>query len=620
MNRPTHNVLTKLLEGSEKEPVRECCRIAQLWTEMMNASWTWIWLKNQLNNRWEVIGVDSKLPSRPDSYRADIPDEMNGDEPNIAELATIKKSPVFVADIKTFAESRNGKTYKVHNADWFEKKGISSFHTFPFFVKSESYNTVVQGVACCHFGKDNLRDNISGEMLSLMSKLTGQAVANVYEGVFFVINKKMNELANEYLTRVTKRPDLERKEYLKKIAELVKEQVHASAISVFYPEPLDRKLRCQYTTGMADNKDRTNNVGAKNPEEMLKYSYSDTEITSTTSVWKNSIPIYITDNERRAERKYIEYDQDLCVPVRGPTLIVPIASAASLANGTTAEGVLRCTGHTSFFDRGKQRNFDQLETYTIKFICDQMRPIMHTFASRISREYQISQTKHDIYAPINMVEGTVASIRKSYQSINDSLPENERIPDYRFLNLEMATEAMRHLTARLEADPREIRLHIEKTNIEGDIIAGMSAMLRHYAEKYEISIHFGKFNVFPPLFLDREVVGRVFYNLIINAIKYGRKGTEIRVDPKLLRDEYWITVSNYGDPIPPSDQERIFDAYFRSANAKFRMGSGLGLFISRCGMEQHGGKIQLISGTSPIVFAMIFPNKVRWHWQEEGVL
>lgn len=617
MNTNPNKVLGKLLDWPERRPEKEWCRLAALWTELANASWTWIWLKNRLNNRWEVIGVDVSPEKYANDYRVDIPDEMSGDEPNIAELATEKKKPVYVPDIEAFAESLNQKVYKVHNASWFLKKGISSFHTFPFDVKSESYKSVVQGVACCHFGNEKIRFNISDEILSLMSKLSGHAIANVYEGVFSQINKQMNDLANEYLTRITKRPDIERREYLKKIAELLKEQVQVSAVSVFYPEPLDRKLRCQYTTGMAHNSDLTKNVGAKNPEEMANYAYSDTENTITALVWKKCKSVYISDTEDKKNMKYIEYDQCTGIPVRGPTLIVPIASAANQTESKSAEGVLRCTGHKSFFDQSKQRHFDQLETYTIKFICNQMRPILHTFASRISREYQISQTKHDIYAPINMVEGTVASIRRSYQSINDRLSENERIPDYRFLNLEMATEAMRHLTARLEADPREIRLHIEKTNIEGDIIAGMSAMLRYYAEKYGMRIHFGGFTVIPPLFLDREVIGRVFYNLIINAIKYGHRNTEISVDAKLVGDEYWITVSNHGNEIPATDQDRVFEAYFRSSNTGHRMGSGLGLFTARCGMEQHGGRLQLISGASPIVFAMIFPSKVRWFWLEK---
>jgi len=54
-----------------------------------------------------------------------------------------------------------------------------------------------------------------------------------------------------------------------------------------------------------------------------------------------------------------------------------------------------------------------------------------------------------------------------------------------------------------------------------------------------------------------------------------------------------VRVDDDGPGIPPSERERVFDRFQRSAAARDRVsgGSGLGLPIARSIVEQHGGRI-----------------------------
>ena len=95
-------------------------------------------------------------------------------------------------------------------------------------------------------------------------------------------------------------------------------------------------------------------------------------------------------------------------------------------------------------------------------------------------------------------------------------------------------------------------------------------------------------------FADRERLGLALTNLIRNALSYSIKGTTIEVAMKKLKEDYvQISVSDQGLGIADEDKERIFSKFFRGANVvkQETAGSGLGLFITRNIIAQHGGSI-----------------------------
>jgi signal transduction histidine kinase len=100
----------------------------------------------------------------------------------------------------------------------------------------------------------------------------------------------------------------------------------------------------------------------------------------------------------------------------------------------------------------------------------------------------------------------------------------------------------------------------------------------------------------PPLLpgvFDPLRVEQVLTNLLSNAVKYTPAGTSIRVRVTLEGDHALVCVADQGPGLPPDEQERIFDRYFRTdvARRSPRSGVGLGLYISRQLIERHGGTI-----------------------------
>jgi signal transduction histidine kinase len=81
-------------------------------------------------------------------------------------------------------------------------------------------------------------------------------------------------------------------------------------------------------------------------------------------------------------------------------------------------------------------------------------------------------------------------------------------------------------------------------------------------------------------------------NLVDNAIRHGR-----RVEVRVYQDgpSAVLEVADDGPGIPPAERERVFDRFYRGADAQ-GAGSGLGLAIARQVAELHGGRIELADG------------------------
>jgi heavy metal sensor kinase len=96
---------------------------------------------------------------------------------------------------------------------------------------------------------------------------------------------------------------------------------------------------------------------------------------------------------------------------------------------------------------------------------------------------------------------------------------------------------------------------------------------------------------------DYDRLRRVLLNLVDNGIKYTPAGG--RVALSLRREGQWasLRIADSGIGLSPEELQKIFERFYRSAEARSRGegGAGLGLCIARSIVEAHGGKIQVAS-------------------------
>jgi signal transduction histidine kinase len=97
----------------------------------------------------------------------------------------------------------------------------------------------------------------------------------------------------------------------------------------------------------------------------------------------------------------------------------------------------------------------------------------------------------------------------------------------------------------------------------------------------------------PPVRSDTDALVQVIRNLVSNAAKYGPSDGRIVIDvARPTPDVVCLRVTDEGPGLAGVDPERLFDLYYRAADASKRAaGAGIGLFVSRALVEGMGGTL-----------------------------
>lgn len=122
----------------------------------------------------------------------------------------------------------------------------------------------------------------------------------------------------------------------------------------------------------------------------------------------------------------------------------------------------------------------------------------------------------------------------------------------------------------------------------------------------------------PPLSLDadRELLWRVFENLLRNALVHSGEDGAIQVSAQAVPDrEVQVRVQDSGPGIPAQHIDRIFEPFYRVDEARNRHsgGHGLGLAIAASAVRRHGGRISASNreGGGLEVLVVLPPGQVQ---------
>jgi two-component system sensor histidine kinase SenX3 len=217
----------------------------------------------------------------------------------------------------------------------------------------------------------------------------------------------------------------------------------------------------------------------------------------------------------------------------------------------------------------------------------------HTQARRVEevRRDFVANISHELKTPV----GGIALLAEAIQDAKDDPQAVERF-----------AERIQHESTRLTRLVQDIvdlsRLQVADTLHEphlvdiGAVVADATDRVRVRAEATGIAI---EVSTDPDLrvFGDADLLSTAVGNLISNAVNYSDPGTRVAVAARRRNDSVEVTVSDQGHGIPASEQERIFERFYRVDPARSRAtgGTGLGLAIVKHVCATHGGDVSVWS-------------------------
>jgi len=151
------------------------------------------------------------------------------------------------------------------------------------------------------------------------------------------------------------------------------------------------------------------------------------------------------------------------------------------------------------------------------------------------------------------------------------------------------------MITKLEAG--DLNIYEENFNLI-EVVENVFDLLEMKAQKKEINLSFDK--IYNPIIVnaDLERIQQVLTNLVVNSIKYGKKGgtTEVSFE-SLPQDKILVRVTDNGEGIESENIARLFERFYRvdKSGSRNEGGSGLGLSIVKHIIEAHDEKIYVES-------------------------
>lgn len=201
-----------------------------------------------------------------------------------------------------------------------------------------------------------------------------------------------------------------------------------------------------------------------------------------------------------------------------------------------------------------------------------------------------ANVSHELKTPLTSISG-FAELMKA-----GGIPE-ETVVDF---SNSIYTEAQRLISLVSdiikisELDEKDNRLDRESVNLY-ELAAEVINRLKPAAEKKNISFMLKGGDA--ETFGVRSIIDEMIYNLCDNAIKYNKNGGSVTVTVNNDGDKAKISVKDTGIGIPKTQQDRIFERFYRvdKSRSKAEGGTGLGLSIVKHGAMYHNADISVES-------------------------
>jgi PAS domain S-box-containing protein len=222
-----------------------------------------------------------------------------------------------------------------------------------------------------------------------------------------------------------------------------------------------------------------------------------------------------------------------------------------------------------------------------------LRDVTDERALERTRSDFVATASHELRTPLAAVYGAARTLRRA----DIELPPEERD---RFLEIiESETERLTAIVSQIllagQLEEGRVDLATSATDLRGLVQSVLDSARVRAPTEVELKLDAG--DEAAVALADEDKLRQVLVNLLDNAVKYSPDGGEVAVELGSAPGLVTLTVRDSGLGIPPGEQDRIFEKFYRLDPALTRGvgGSGLGLYISRELVSRMGGRMSVRS-------------------------
>ena len=204
---------------------------------------------------------------------------------------------------------------------------------------------------------------------------------------------------------------------------------------------------------------------------------------------------------------------------------------------------------------------------------------------KLRREF-LANIAHELRTPLAILQGNL-----------DNMIDGVAQPDMdRLFSLQEEVMRLNRLVSDLRdlslAEVHQLELYRQPTDLN-QLLTGAAGMLEPLLEEKGLHFVYELQDSLPLVNVDPDRIRQVFYNVLVNAVRYTSPNTAIRLHSWLVDGEVRIEIQDEGPGVDEHDLPRLFDHFYRTDKSRSRQsgGSGIGLSLARLFMEVHGGTI-----------------------------
>jgi signal transduction histidine kinase len=228
---------------------------------------------------------------------------------------------------------------------------------------------------------------------------------------------------------------------------------------------------------------------------------------------------------------------------------------------------------------------------------DKRKLVLETIALRKEKEFLREQfaaiVSHELKAPLGAVQQNLFVLMDELSSqLNaDQIKRFERMK----ANINDLITLILTWLRVLSVDVQKIQENFKPTSV-GSVISKAVDSVQPHATQKGLRIIIKDEGVLRPVNGDEGTLVETVVNLLNNAIKYSRTGSEITINVKEIEDSISISITDTGIGISKEDLAYIFNDFYTGKDGqKVEKSTGLGLALSRRIVEAHNGSISVES-------------------------